>query len=101
MAGTIHLHTPCQHLQLTSHALLLGPAVQPGNARPLRDWPEYAGDRNRTFIFDNGLANKWWDNSWNIWTQPVSDAIHNGMRKSLAYCADVHTKVKPAFNPDL
>lgn len=47
---------PCPHCVLTA-----------GQSRPLRDWPEYTGEKNRNYVFFDGIDGAWWDNSWNTW----------------------------------
>uniref|UniRef100_A0A383VYW9 Expansin-like EG45 domain-containing protein n=1 Tax=Tetradesmus obliquus TaxID=3088 RepID=A0A383VYW9_TETOB len=63
-----------------------------GQDRPRRDWPEYTGQRDSDFIFDNSLDNNWWDASWNTWLQSPKDAKESGMRKGQALCANIKSQ---------
>lgn len=92
------MHLPCLNAGTgTSHVRVqaLCSAVAAGQERPLRDWPEFAGDRQRSFIFYDDIVSPWWDNAGDSqrWRQPWSDAQYSGMRKSAAYCADIKNQV--------
>lgn len=64
--------------------LLLG-----DGSRPSRDWPEYQDGAIRTYAYDNGWKNGWWDNSWNSWVQPASDSQQSGMRGGPGACVKI------------
>jgi hypothetical protein len=76
-----------------------------GSSRPTRDWPDFTGDRDRTYLFLDGQSmaldsqppqpqNGWWDNSWNSWLQPAKDSKYSGMRKGQAYCGSIKANVR-------
>ncbi len=49
-------------LKLDSSRLALmapPPKFSPAASRPVRDWPEYAGERDTTTMFSNGVAPYW------------------------------------------
>eukprot|EP00775_Hariotina_reticulata_P008069 gene8070-8264_t len=84
------------------------PAEAWGSSRPTRDWPDFAGDSDRTYVFMDGQGmplasqppqpqNGWWDNSWNSWLQPAKDSQYSGMRKGQAYCGSIKQKGAISF----
>ncbi|KAI8471576.1 MAG: RlpA-like double-psi beta-barrel-protein domain-containing protein-containing protein [Monoraphidium minutum] len=65
-------------------------AAEPWGSRPVRDWPEFAGEPDRTMVFDNGVAPYWWVEQWNAWVQPQSDSQNSGLRKGQGFCAKIY-----------
>lgn len=66
---------------------------------PVRDWPEYAGDRDALTVFGDKLQDGWWidymdgDRKQAPWVQPESDARTNGMRQGPGLCVNLLAKV--------
>ena len=66
---------------------------------PVRDWPEFAGDKDALTVFGDGLGNGWWidymdgDSKSVPWVQPESDARSSGMRQGRGLCVNLQAKV--------
>lgn len=66
--------------------------------RPVRDWPEYSGDRDPYFVFNEKVADYWWIEGQSgpnkvPWVQPFSDSARSGMRKGTGMCVSLQPNV--------
>ena len=65
----------------------------------MRDWPEYAGDKDALTVFGDKFENGWWieymdgDSKSVPWVQPESDARSGGMRHGPGLCVNLQAQV--------